>query len=474
MASKALMGAKIRRLRREAGLTQARMAERLSISPSYLNLLENNQRSVTVDLLLRIGQTFEVDLQTFAEDDATRMISALEDAFADPTLDDIDVARQDVIDLVGTSPSAGQAVLTLYKAYKDVRAQHRLLADQKVSDAQGGGLMPAVEQVRDHLQAIGNHVPELEAAAEADWQAGGFEAGDLMNGLMRFLDEQQGLRVRVVPVDVMAGIRRRYDRHGRRILLSEMLDGSSRCFHLAAQLALIRHRELIDDLADRAALGGDGARDLLRLALANYYGGAVLMPYDAIHRAALAVRYDLEILRRRFRVGLEALGHRLTTLQRPGASGIPFFMLRLDAAGNVSKRVSAWTGHFARLGGSCPRWVAHDALCHPDRILTQVVELPDGQRYFTLATAISRPGAGYRRPGPRHVLALGCDIAFAAQLVYADGVAVYDDIVAEPVGASCTLCERVECVFRAHPPTDVPLDLNDTLRPGVPYALAAD
>ncbi|MCB9959626.1 MAG: DUF2083 domain-containing protein [Rhodospirillaceae bacterium] len=472
MASKALMGAKIRRLRRASGLTQARMAERLNISPSYLNLIENNQRAITVDLLLRIGQAFEVDLQSFAEDDTTRMIGALCDAFADPTLTDHAVERQDLIDLVEASPAAGQAVLALYNSYKALRNENRVLSDQRVSDASDGVATPAVDQVRDYLQAAGNYVPELEAAAEADWSAGELDQSDLYNGLVAFLDREQGLRVRIVPVDVMGDFRRRYDRHGRRILLSEMLDGSSRCFHLAVQTALIRHRGLLDELVARAALDGDQARALLRLAFANYYGGAVLMPYDRLYRAAEAVRYDLEILRRRFRVGLEALGHRLTTLQRPGASGIPFFLLRLDQAGNISKRFSAGADHFPRLGGSCPRWIAHEALWQPGRILTQVVELPDGQRYFTLATAIGRPGAGFRRSGPRQILALGCDIAHAAQLVYADGIAVHADEVAEPIGPTCRLCERSDCVMRAYAPSGVDLDINESLRPGVPYALA--
>ena len=474
MASKALMGAKIRRLRRDSGLTQARMAERLSISPSYLNLIENNQRAITVDLLLRIGQAFDVDLQSFAEDDATRMISALCEAFDDPTVGDHAVERQDLIDLVDASPAAGQAVLALYSAYKALKTENRVLADQRVADANDGPATPAVDQVRDYLQAIGNHVPELEAAAEADWAAGGFELGGLAGGLVRFLDQEQGLRVRVVPADVMGDLRRRYDRHGRRILLSEMLDESDRVFHLAVQLCLIRHRDLLDPLIAAAGLRGEEAHSLLRLAFAHYYAGALQMPYEPFYRAAQAVRYDLDVLGRRFHVGAEALAHRLTTLQRSSASGIPFFMLRLDAAGNISKRFSAGTGHFARLGGSCPRWIAHDAIGQPGRILRQVVELPDGERFFTIATAITGTGGGYRRPGPRHILALGCDVAHAGQMIYADGVAVHDDAVAEPIGPTCRLCERPDCVMRAHAPSGVPLDLNDHMRSTVPYPLAAN
>ena len=471
MAGKALMGPKIRRLRRDEGLTQARMAERLGISPSYLNLIENNQRSVTVDLLLRIGQTFNVDLQTFAEDDATRLIGALEDALGDALPEGPPVGRQDLVDLVTTTPAAGRAMLALYTAYKKSHDEARLLADQRITDGPAdGSVEPPPEQVRDFLHARGNHFPGLEAAAEEDWRIGELDFADLYHGLIRFLDSELSLRVKVLPVDVMGTDRRRYDRHGRRILLSEMLGTASRCFQLAVQIALIRHDARLRALVADSDLRGDDARALARHALASYFAGAMLLPYDRIYRAAQAVRYDLDILQRRFGVGLETVAHRLTTLQRPGARGVPFFMMRLDPAGNVSKRYSADGSHFARVGGACPRWSVHDAFRGCGRILTQVVELPDGQRFFTLAASVSRPSTGHGRHGPQHVIVLGCDIEHAAQLVYADGVAVNDDDITEPVGTHCRLCERPDCAYRAFPPIGSALAVNDMVRPASPYA----
>ena len=326
-----------------------------------------------------------------------------------------------------------------------------------------------MDQVLNHFHACSNHFPELEQVAEEDWRVGDFDQSDLFNGLVGFVDSQMGLRIKVVPVDVMSGFRRRYDRHGRRVLLSELLTPAGRCFELAAQICLIRHADLLDTMVARAELTSEEARAFARQGFANYYAAAVLMPYDKIYRAAQAVRYDLEVLSRRFAVGYEQLAQRLTTLQRPGARGVPFFMMRVDQAGNISKRFSADGGHFARVGGACPRWMVHSAFRSTNRVQVQLVELPDGQRYFTLAVAITRVGAGFRSPGPSYVIAIGCETDYAAQLIYADGMSMSDDLTVEPIGTHCRLCERPDCSFRALPPVDARLTVDDMIRQDSPY-----
>lgn len=482
MAKKAMLGHKVRRLRRDVGLTQAQMAERLGISPSYLNLIENNQRSVTVDLLLRIGQTFDLDLASFAEDDGAQLLGGLQEAFGDPlfeTAGGTDVKRTDLVDLSSSQPAVAQAVIQLHRAYRQAREDLRLMAEKWAgregmaefdARAPAGGAAFALEEVRDHFQDRGNYFPDLEAAAEEVWQVGALELGALGRGLTDYLDRELTLRVKVMPIEVMGPTRRRYDRHGRRILLSEMLTVPSRTFQLAAQIGLIKYRGLLDRLVADASLSSPEAGKLARIGLANYLAAAIVMPYDRFYRAATSVRYDIEILQHRFEAGFEQVCHRLTTLQRPGAKGVPFFLIRSDKAGNISKRFSSGRLSFARLGGACPRWNLHDAFRSPGRLQVQVAELPDGTRLLGLSRTVTKPGAGFRLPGQSYAVALGCEISHAAQIVYADGVDLASDDVAVPIGLHCRLCERLDCGQRAFPPLQHKLAVDENVRGATAYS----
>ena len=470
---KAMLGHKIRRLRRQQDLTQAETAERLGISPSYLNLLENNQRQVTVDLLLRIGQAFDVDLQSFAEDESARLVGGLAEVFGDPLFADSDVKRQDVADLANAIPSAAQAVIALYKAYREARDSLHMAGDAPSERGDGAAILgaagAALDEVRDFFHTQGNYFPALEDAAAEIWQRGGLEQGALQQGLTDYLDTELTVRVKVMPVEVMGAIRRRYDRHGRRVLLSEMMTPATRLFQLAVQTGLIQYRGLLDRLVAEAGFAGEAAALLGRVGLANYLAGAILMPYEPFYRAATALRYDIEILMHRFEASFEQVCHRLTTLQRPGSKGVPFFMIRVDHAGNISKRYSASRLHFARFGGACPRWNVHDAFAAPGQILRQVSEMPDGERYFSIARTVAKESGGFRDPGQIFAVALGCEIAYAAQLVYADGIELEQSDIAVPIGLHCRLCERQDCSQRAFPPMQHRLVVDENVRAATAY-----
>ena len=471
MTRKAMLGHKVRRLRREQALTQAKMAERLGISPSYLNLIENNQRQVTVGLLLRIGQVFDVDLHSFAEDDAARLLSGLREVFSDLIFEGADVKRQDLVDLTNVAPTAAGAVVNLYRAYREAHDDLRALNEKMVgrTDLSGEASPSSHEEVRDYFHERCNYFEDLEEAAEEIWRIGGLESGNLMRGLIDYLDRQATIRVKILPIEVMGGVRRRYDRHGRRILLSEMLPLPSRNFQLAAQIGLIKYRPLLDSRVAETGFSNPETVRLARIALANYLAGAVMMPYDRFYRAATAARYDIDVLRHRFEASFEQVCSRLTTLQRPGAKGVPFFLIRVDKAGNVSKRFSANHLHFARFGGACPRWNVHDAFAAPKQINVQVSEMPDGARYFSLARTVTKPGVGYRSPGQTFAIGLGCEIAYAAQLVYADGIDLASDDINVPIGLNCRVCERPDCSQRAVPPVNHRLVLDENVRGPTTY-----
>jgi len=439
MQKKLMLGHKVRRLRRSSGLTQLQMAEQLGISPSYLNLLEHNQRPVTTALLLRLVQNFGIDLQRFAEDDEAPLVSGLDEVLGDALFAGMDLGKQDLREFVTATPAMAEAMIALYGAYRQARQ-----AMESGSDA----ARPVPEEaVHAFFQQEMNHFPELEDAAEALWAGGDFDPQAMFFSLVRHLEKKHRLQVQLIPVEVMGSTIRRHDLHRHRVLLSEMLPPASRAFQLASQIAILEGRERIDAILARAPTDDEQSEALLRAGLVSYLAGAILMPYERFLKAATAVRYDLAVLRARFGVSLEQAMHRLTTLQRPGAEGVPFFLIRVDTAGNISKRFTANSLNFARFGGTCPVWNLHHAFQSPGRLLTQLAEMPDGARYLSIACTAAKPW----RPGPfrtaHYALALGCEQRDMGKLVYADHLAEKPDLI----GITCQACPRGDCPDRAFP-----------------------
>src|SRR5713101_6692004 len=356
MSREARIGGKLRRLRQERKLSQATMAEQLGISASYLNLLEHNQRPVTVPVLLKLTQRFSIDVQSLTAEDDSRLVSELMEAFADPLFDADDVKVNDLTDLVSASPNLGQALLTLYRAYRSGRTNATPAEAPEPLDGELGEVQAALpsEEVSDFIQQRRNHFKELEAAAEELWRDHELDIDNLTRQLVDILAQRFAVEVIIRPAGQMDGILREYNPITRQLFLSEMLPLSSRNFQLAHQIGNLGWRKQIELLASPGKFTSAEADKLACGALANYFAGAVLMPYERFLEAARRTRYDVEILQLRFRTSFEQVCHRLTTLRRPGAEGIPFHLLRVDIAGNLSKRFSASgiriAGAFARPG----------------------------------------------------------------------------------------------------------------------------
>lgn len=462
-----MLGAKVRALRRREGLTQTHLAERLGVSASYLNLIENNRRPLPANLLLKLAEQFRVDLATFASSDDARLINDLMEVFGDPVLKDSSLTNQDVRDLAVSHPSAAQAVLTLYRLFQTTRESARSLAarlsdGEDLTELDRTRLPP--EEVNDLLQRRKNHFPELEEAAEELWREAGLEHDDLFRGLTRYLERTEGIAVRVVAARSDPGTVRRYDPERRLITLSEELPPRTRQFQLAHQVALLKHSPLIDRLLRDESLTTNESRTLARVTLANYLAAAVVMPYEPFLEAARALRYDIELLGHRFRCSFEQVCHRLTTMQRPGREGVPFHFLRIDIAGNISKRFSASGIRFARFSGACPRWNVHMALLTPGMIRTQISKMPDGTVYFCLARTVRADSGGYHAVHTVHSIGMGCRIEYARELVYADGIDLTNLEAATPVGVTCRLCERVDCAQRVFPPLQQSLRIDENVR----------
>jgi predicted transcriptional regulator/DNA-binding XRE family transcriptional regulator len=462
-----LLGAKLRALRRRENLTQVELAERLGISASYLNLIENNRRPLTAPLLIRLAQSFQLDLQSFATSDDSRLVADLHEAFGDPLFDSHGLTNADLRELAVTSPNMARATIALYRAYSDARESVSTLCERLHT---GDGLtgvdasrLPS-EEVSDLIQRRNNHFPELEEAAEQLWRRAELDADDVYRGLVRYMAAVHGIEVRVVKVADERKAMRRFDPETRVFSVSEVLPPRSRRFQLAHQVALVTQSELLDGIAKDQQLTTPESRSLARVALANYFAAAVLMPYQPFLEAARAERYDIELLAHRFGASFEQICHRMTTLRRQGHEGVPLHLLRIDIAGNISKRFSGSGIRFARFSGACPRLNVHAAFMTPGMIRIQVSRMPDGEVYFCIARTIRSDRGGYNQPHNIQAIGLGCDVRYARALVYSDGVDVDDPNAAVPVGVTCRLCEHLDCAQRAFPALTHPLRIDENVR----------
>ncbi len=461
--SRPLIGRTIRRLRQDQGLAQAALAGRLGISASYLNLIEHDQRGVTAALLIKLAETLRVDLAALSGSSERQLEQQLREVFADPLLGADPVPDGEAAALAAASPAAARGVLALYRAWRVAREDAGAIALPS-----GRRILLPTEEARDFFADRANHFPELEAAADSLSAELAVAPAETNHAIAERLRRRHGLTIRVAALE---GMLRGYDAGARLLLLSETLPRESRGFHLAFQLALLELRPLVEQTLRAAQPSTAEAGGLIRIGLLNYLAAAVLMPYAPFAAAARDLRHDVDALASRFGVSFEQACQRLASLQRPSARGVPFFFLRVDPAGNVSKRFSATGFPFARFGGSCPRWVVHAALASPGSIRVQIARLPDGATFLCFARAVIAPTAGWGEPPPVHVIAMGCDIGHAADVIYADGLDPERAVVG--IGLSCRLCDRPDCRSRAFPPLEHRLALDPSTAGASPFRFEA-
>jgi predicted transcriptional regulator/DNA-binding XRE family transcriptional regulator len=457
--SRPLIGRTVRRLRMERELTQQALAVRLGISASYLNLIEHDQRNVTASLLIKLAETLNIELPALSGAQERQTTVGLKEVFSDPMLGNEAIADEELEALASGSPNAARAVLALYRAWRVAREDATGIALPS-----GRRLLLPNEEARDFFTERANYFSDIEQAAEAIVNDLGAAPSETNHAIAERLRRQHGLVVRVAPLE---GALRSYDAAARGLTLSERLPRESRGFHMAFQLALMEARDAVEAVVESAAPTSQEAASLIRIGLLNYAAGALLMPYENFAQAAKSLRHDVEALAARFGVSFEQACHRLSTLQRPSARGVPFFFLRVDPAGNVSKRFTAAGFPFARYGGSCPRWVVHQALATPGTLRVQVAQLPDGATFLCFARSVIGAAAAWGDPPPTYVVAMGCDISRAAELIYADGID--PELAAVGIGLSCRLCDRQGCRSRAFPPLEHRLALDPHMASDSPY-----
>jgi predicted transcriptional regulator/transcriptional regulator with XRE-family HTH domain len=467
---KIFAGDRLRRLRERRPMSQAALARALSLSPSYLNQIENDRRPLAAPVLHRLAELFAVPPSYFADTEDLRRTSDLREATADALFGARPVALAEAEAAVRAAPELAGRFLSLYRAYLALSEERQALRARMAE----GGPNPLssfpYDEVRDWVQSQHNYFDPLDRAAERLAADAGFTAATLRDDLARFLRDRHA--VAVAPGLLPEGMLWRLDRPARRLYFAEDLPAETRTFCIAHVIALLSQRRTIDRLVARALFSSDEARALARVGLANYFAGALMLPYGDFLAAARAERYDIERLQTRFAASFEQICHRLSTLQRPHMPGIPFYFLKADIAGNVLKRSSATRFQFARFGGPCPLWNVHQAFAQPGRILVQLARTPDGTTYLSIARTVGAAGGSYLTRPRAAALGLGCEVAFAAQTVYAAGLNLQSEDAIERIGPGCRTCERTDCRHRAVPPLGRALDVGTAERGVIPYRIA--
>jgi len=453
------LGPRLRRLRRELGLTQQVMAVDLGISPSYVALLERNQRPITADLLLRLARTYRLDVTDLASEDGENYARRVAEVLRDPIFSDIDMPSLEVSDLTTSFPGVSEALLRLHGAY--IREQQALAA-RRAGTGHEDENDPAAEAQRffssrrNYIDVLDRRAEDLAAEIEANGDAARFLA-------------KKGVRVRFLPPHVMVDALRRFDRHNQQLLIADTLGASGRAFQIALHIAYSSLRTETAQISRAERFTSKLAETLVRRGLAAYAAAALIMPYERFVRIVEARRYDIAAIAGVFGASFEQVAHRLTTLQRPGRESVPFFFLRLDEAGNVSKRLDATGFPFAAHGGGCALWNVHHTFRYPGEVLTQWLELPDGQRFFSVARTASSPSGGHAQARIMRAIALVCTANDATRLIYAQNEQPQSTLI----GVTCRLCHRAECVARSAPPIGREILTDEYRRDPQPFSFTA-
>ena len=465
--AKTFIGPQLRQLRRERKQTQAEMAKALGISPGYVNLLENNQRSLSVRLLMALADAYQVDWHDIVHDETSNLLAELRNVIRDPMFSGDVPDLQELRAAIDHSPRLVEQFLSLYGIHRTTLER---IMRQGADGAPEGLLATSAEAViHDFFRDHSNYFHRLEVSAEQLRAEEPCEADDIYAVLKARLANKHGISVRRRAVEEMTQALRVYDPDERTIYLSEALDHRNRVFQVAHVLCLVEFQNLLDELTANSGIPKGPRLTRCHVELANYFAAAFLMPYEPFLRIAESTGYDIDRVSAHFAVSFEQACHRLTTLQRPGAQGVPFFFLRIDKAGNVTKRFNSTSFHLAEYGGACPVWKIHLAFRTPGAILPQFVELPDGDRFFTISRTADRPAINFETLDHRLAVALGCELKYASKLAYASTFNIDDNLKFSKIGINCHLCPRQACSQRAHQPVFMELPVDTTRRGNTRY-----
>ena len=462
------LGSAIKRIRRERKLSQQQLASLLGISTPYLNLIENNRRNITGKLLLTLATEFNIELSDIGAENDSVLLSNLMEAFSDELFESIELKNHDVQELVSSQPEIAKSIIRLYDVFKTEQIKTRTMEDLNGNGGSLGEIKNNIsaEIISDLIQKNSNYFPILEESADKiTSQLSKFNNFSLYVSLVEYLSSKHSIRVATIPPELKHDTIRYYDPVAKTLVVSDRLPQASKTFLVAQQMGLLFADDAINHILDKENIESEGeVRKLGRLALSNYFAGALILPYDNFLDHAKLTRYDIEVLENRFQASFEQVCHRLTTLQKPGSRAIPFHMMRVDIAGNISKRFSASGIAISRYSGACPRLNIYSAFTTPDRIKVQVSMMPDGSKFFCIARAFQKRSGGFDSPESFYSIGLGCSLDNAKDMIYADNILLDSSESIVPVGVSCRSCPRIDCRQRAFPPSNRQLIYDENVK----------
>ena len=471
------VSSKIRKSRRVLNLSQAELSKKLDISPSYLNLIESGKRPITVPLLIKLGNILGISLKDLTPEENQHLLSDVMDTLSNEMFNDVDITNIEVSDFVSNNPNLARALLILSDNHRNLSEdiQNRLekIDVDSISKKNNSTRLPA-EIVSDFLQGHSNYFMELENIAikireTKNIKFDHYLIGGIERKLRDLLIQDYQIKIKIESQGVDNNFVRSFNKKTKTLILSDMLGYTGRKFQYAYQIASLEGEEMIEEIIGKNKIYSEGVKNLLKISLFNYLAASIIMPYEEFINTARQYRYDVEILMHHFATSFEQVTHRLTTLQAPKNEGVPFHMLKVDVAGNVSKRFSLSGIHIPRHGGACPRWNVYTAFLNPGRIQTQISRMPEGKVYFCIARAYEKGVEKHGMPKSFVSIGLGCDIKYASELTYAEGMDLNNKNLETPIGVSCRICPRMNCQQRAFPPIDRELNLNVNYKGISPY-----
>lgn len=466
VGKKIFAGARVRKTRKDQGITQSAMAQTLGISASYLNLIESNQRPLTAQVLARLANRFDLDIASLHSVREGDVFPALKQLFSDPLLAGEIPSDPELHELQGLAPNVASAMIKLYRAYREsserLSGLSTMMARDGIEAVATTARLP-IDEVREAFERNPTYFPAIERASVSLAQEIQ-DTSNRMSGLQKWLADTHRIEVRILPVETMPMWRRRFDRHTNRLFISERLSPADQMLEVAMEVAQLYAGKTLNEEVEFLKLTSEEAKRVARFEFARLFALAFAMPYDRILSAARQVSYDINILRSRFSVTFAQAAWRLTMLSRHGQSGVPIFVMEIDAAGNRLRKSGTKGFPLNRFGGDCPKLVVHQAFTSPGQIFAEEVITPQDARFIVAGRTVEGLRSGFEDRPQRNALLIGFDVSDAKAVVYGQGLAQTGSRKAVEIGPSCKLCERQGCIARAHPPLTKPLGLDEMVK----------
>ncbi len=455
------IGPKIKAFRRQIGLQANKLSEELNISPSYLNLIEKGKRKIDGDLLIKVCEKLRIELSDLTSKTDLNLENNISELLSDELFEDLDILGPEVKDLVNTNPKIAKALIKLGDNFK--QKDHEIV--NKVENISGKiidsrkAAFPG-EVISDFLQENKNFFPKLENFANNIFEKVKQNNRTRYIALCDFLKYEYGITVKDVIPEEGKPFSKIYKSKHKELLLSDYLSLETKKLHAAAQISQEGASKEIDEYLATFNFPSEEAKKLTRVALLNYSGAAILMPYKLFHKECKELKYDLELLQNTFATSFEQVAHRVTCLQDPSLPGIPFHFLRVDVAGNISKRFSLSGIEIPRYGGACPRWNVYSAFSRPGVIQAAVSKMTNGEKYVCIAKTVEKGVGRYGQKKSMLSIGLGCEAKYAKDFVYTENLDLNDKKSELPIGVSCRTCDRLDCSQRAFPPLHKKFDID--------------